>query len=267
MAETEFTAPPREGLIRAIWPADYEVRDTTDPDQHTMFGHFAVFNQWAHIESMWEGEFMERLLPGSFEKTIQERAADIRPLFQHGQDPYIGSKVLGPIQALREDDQGAYYEVPLLDTSYNRDLLPGLRAGLYGASFRFRVMREEIVEKPKPSDHNPRGLPERSIKEVELHEFGPVTFPAYAGATAGVRSLTDEFVLGSMTRDRERLRQIIRYIQGEEPLESDAADRSDGSTSDEPDAAVASVPGTSAEVRKPRRSYLTTRRPAPPWVL
>jgi HK97 family phage prohead protease len=257
---------PREDLYRGMWPADFSLREA-DGSFPVMFGHFAVFNEWTHIDSVREGSFMEQLAPGSFEKTFEGRGSNVRSLFQHGHDPYIGSKVLGPVDVLREDERGAYYEVPLLDTSYNRDLLPGLRAGLYGASFRFRVMREEILDKPARSEHNPEGLPERTIKEVELHEFGPVTFPAYASATAGIRSLTDEFVLYSLTPNRERLREIIRYIQGEEPLESDAADRSDGSTSDESDAVVASVPGTSAEVRKPTRDYLTTRKPKASWVL
>ena len=33
-------------------------------------------------------------------------------------------------------------------------------------------------------------LPVRTLQEVRLHEFGPVTFPAYAAATAGIRSVT-----------------------------------------------------------------------------
>jgi phage head maturation protease len=73
--------------------------------------------------------------------------------------------------------------VPLLDTSYNRDLLPGLKDGVYGASFRFQVMKEELKQDPGVSDHNPKGLPERTITEARVMEFGPVTFPAYAGAT------------------------------------------------------------------------------------
>jgi hypothetical protein len=38
---------------------------------------------------------------------------------------------------------------------------------------------------------NDHGLPERTLQEVRLFELGPCTFPAYADATAGVRSLTD----------------------------------------------------------------------------
>jgi hypothetical protein len=34
---------------------------------------------------------------------------------------------------------------------------------------------------------------QRTIDSVQLYEFGPVTFPAYAEATAGLRSTTDEF--------------------------------------------------------------------------
>jgi HK97 family phage prohead protease len=82
---------------------------------------------------------MERIAPGAFKKTFREQPRPMRVLFQHGMDPQVGDKPLGPIRDLREDETGAYYEVPLLDASYVRDqVLPGLRAGLYGASFRFR---------------------------------------------------------------------------------------------------------------------------------
>ncbi len=67
---------------------------------------------------------------------------------------------------------------------------PGLRAGVYGASFRFQTLREDIDQRPGTSAYNPEGLPQRTIQEARVMEFGPVTFPAYAGATAGVRSLT-----------------------------------------------------------------------------
>jgi len=160
----------------------------------TMFGHFATFNEWAEINSTFEGNFMERVAPGAFARSLARDRARLRVLFQHGRDPQIGDKVLGIPSVLREDELGAQYEVPLLDTGYVRELIPGLEAGAYGASFRFKVIRENLDQTARASAYNPKGLPERTITEAKVLEFGPVTFPAYEGATAGVRSLTDWFL-------------------------------------------------------------------------
>jgi HK97 family phage prohead protease len=219
---------PREDLFRAVMPGvELAERAEGDDGGPVMQGHFAVFNQWTEINSLFEGNFMERFSPGAFRATIKAHNSrsegngnGMQVLFQHGHDPIVGDKPLGPIDALREDKDGAYYEVSLLDSGYVRDsVLPGLRAGLYGASFRFRVLREEVEEEPKPSAANPHGLPERTVKEAEVREFGPVTFPAYAGATAGVRSLTDRFTLG-VDAEPDRLRELYRFLAvrlGEEP--------------------------------------------------
>lgn len=201
--------PPRGNLFRGSRPGFDLRRDGGDDGMPTMFGHFAVFNRWTEIDSWFEGNFLERISPGAFKKTFTENKDRIRALFQHGKDPQIGDKPLGRIQQLREDEEGGYYEVELLDTAYNRELLPGLEAGLYGASFRFEVMREEFDEKPEPSDDNPRGLPERTLKELRLFEFGPVTFPAYQEATAGVRALTDEFLFAEICRNPTRARELL----------------------------------------------------------
>ena len=189
--------PPRENLIRGTFA--FELRSQSQPASgflgKTMTGHFSVFHEWAEVDSRWEGHFMERMAPGSFRKTIAESRPRFRVLFNHGQDPTVGKMVLGPIEELREEDHGVYYEVPLLDTSYNRDLMPGLEQGLYGASFRFNVAKDAFNRRAARSPWNPEGLPERTVTEAVLKEFGPVTWPVYSGATAGVRSLTDEFIV------------------------------------------------------------------------
>lgn len=180
-------------LVRAAGSGSLLVREDGEGAAPVLFGHFARFNEWVEIESWFEGNFLERIAMGAFLRTFANDRPRMRVLFQHGRDPQIGDKPLGPIQTLEEDGLGARYEAPLLETSYNDDLLPGLRAGVYGASFRFRLMREEWVEEPGTSARNPKGLPERTVTEAQVYEFGPVTFPAYLNATAGVRSrsLTD----------------------------------------------------------------------------
>lgn len=194
-AALEPAPPPKTDLFRAIYPG-FEIRDAgeqADGFLAILSGHFAVFDEWTEICSEYEGHFLERVCRGAFKKTFQEQAQRMKVLFQHGFDPTVGRKPLGPILKLEEDEVGAAYEVGLIDTVYNRDLLPGLRtAGLYGASFRFSMIQEAFVRRPAASPRNPDRLPERSLKEVKVVEFGPVTFPAYLGATAGARSITDE---------------------------------------------------------------------------
>jgi HK97 family phage prohead protease len=176
-------------IVRAH-PGGFGLRGV-DGSPPTLTGHFAVFNQWTTIRSVTEGTFLERVAPGAFAATFRDDRAALRCLFQHGKDPQVGDKPLGPVTVLAEDERGAYYEVPMLDTSYNRDLEPGLRAGLYGSSFRFKVTAVDFAPRVKRSAWNPDALPERTILAAHVYEMGPVTFPAYAGTTAGVRSLTD----------------------------------------------------------------------------
>lgn len=161
----------------------------------TLYGHSTIFDAWYEVDSFFEGQFLERVVPGAARKTIAENGQNVKVLFNHGRDAQVGNKVLGVHEDLREDDQGVYYQVPLLDTTYNRDLLPGLHAGAYGSSFMFRVIQEAWDDEPGVSDHNPKGIPERTITEFRLFEHGPVTFPANPAATSGARacSLTDDY--------------------------------------------------------------------------
>jgi HK97 family phage prohead protease len=235
--ETVAAALPRKNLYRACFPAVEMRGDFGTETPPILAGHFSVFNQPTEINSMREGNFMETIAPGAFTKSFRdEHRGQIKALFQHGRDPQVGDKPLGTIQDLREDDIGAYYEVEMFDTSYNRDLLPGLRAGVYGASFRFQVNRESVNKNPGESAANPRGIPERVVREAHVMEMGPVTWGAYANATAGIRSLTDTIhdvdalaYAGAIILDDERMNQsrifVSRGITEDAPAEADDARR------------------------------------------
>jgi len=179
--------------------------EADEPTPPTLEVRFSKFDSWYEICSGWEGNFMERTMPGAFKKTIVERRDQIKVLFDHGFDPTIGNKVLGSITDLREDPDSPVGIVDMFDTSYNEDLIPGLKAGVYGSSMRMRVVKDEWNDQPKVSAYNPKALPERTIREVMLFEFGPVTFPASPESTASARSMTDEFYAEMRSHDPERV--------------------------------------------------------------
>lgn len=212
---------PRHGevAVRAdpigLWVVRSKDEGAADDTIGYLTGHFAVFNRFTEINSLFEGRFMERMAPGAFSKTFDENREAIRCLYQHGKDPQIGLKPLGPVRELDQDETGALYGVDLFDTSYNRDLLPGLKHNQYGASFRFQVVREKVDPMPDRSEHNPNGIEERTITEARVREFGPCTFGAYSEATSGIRSMNDEMLDSDMLRssDPERVAYYLNSLQ------------------------------------------------------
>lgn len=174
----DFSAP-RDDLVRMVQRDDMEA--AVMRDGNTLVGYAAPFNSDTVINS-WEGHFIERVAPGAFRKTLQERQP--RVLFNHGMDPSIGDKPLGKPSVMQERDAGLWTETPLSDTSYNPDIKALVAdQAIDGMSIRFSVVKDSWQKPVRKGD-----LPVRTLQEVRLHEFGPVTFPAYAAATAGIRT-------------------------------------------------------------------------------
>jgi HK97 family phage prohead protease len=142
-----------------------------------MAGILVPFREEAEINSPLEGHFLERFEPGALARTLREDS--VRVLLNHGRDPVVGDKPVAVPLRLWEDSAACRFEAALLDAGYVRDhVLPGLRAGVYGISFRFRPSLVD-VEPPRAG----RRLARHSVREARLREFGPVTFPSYSGTS------------------------------------------------------------------------------------
>jgi len=169
---------PREDLIRMT--AGIRA-DENDDGIRVLTGTPIVFNVWTEING-WEGHFKERIDPGALDKTLDERGDRVKVLFNHGYDPQIGEKPLGKPTMQEPRKDALHVEMPFADTSYNHDIIALLDAeALDGMSFRFAVIADEWEK--LDSD-----MPERTVTELRLYEWGPVTFPAYEATTVGVRS-------------------------------------------------------------------------------
>src|SRR5439155_288834 len=157
---------------------------------------------FAYIESGGSKDSEGKTVPRSLRHFPIHDAAHVRnALARLSQSPF-GAKAKAKVMAAARK-----YNVELFD-GLPHLLLSGLRRKVYGSSFRFRVVRDHLEQWPERSGTNPDGWPERTIQEVEVFEFGPVVNPAYAGATAGIRSTTDWFMARQLAED-PRFRDIF----------------------------------------------------------
>jgi HK97 family phage prohead protease len=179
-----------------------------------LYGHLAVFNEWTEINSPVEGHFMEVIAPGAFTRTLRENGESVRLLLEHGHDPGLGDRPIARPTVLREDDKGLYYEGELFP-GVPEVVVEGIKAGQYGASFRFRPRDEIFEDRPTPGPHNPRRLPQRVLLDVDLVEGGPVTFGQYRGASSGVRSEPRSLAVRTRAAgdsERQQLREFVEEL-------------------------------------------------------
>ncbi len=186
---------------------------TLETDGRTLAGYLSVFDAPATINER-NGQFVERIKPGAFKKTVQERGAQgVKVMFDHGLGDF--KLPIGKMQELREDRTGLYFEARLSDIPFNNEtLIPLLQdEAIEGTSFRGIWMKDDWREAKRG------GLRERDVYEVALQEGGPVTWPAYEATTLGLRSalgdsLTFERSVWQSLTDEQR-NQIAGIIRAE----------------------------------------------------
>ena len=163
--------------LRTITVEGFEVRE--DDDGHiTVAGHAAIFDQ----PSVDLGGFIERVARGAFSKSL---GGDVRALFNH--DP---SQILGRTKSrtlrVSEDQRGLAVEIDMPDTVIGQTVVSAIRRGdISEMSFGFRTIEDEWTH----FHDDPNKLSERLLKEVELRDVSPVTFPAYPQTDIALRSL------------------------------------------------------------------------------
>ena len=107
-------------------------------------------------------------------------------LFEHGFSKMLDVQSIAAIEDVRDEpDDGPTTAPPPSRPTRSAD--GGLRRGLYGTSVAMRPLKVDVNRRPKKAEHNPDGIEER-ITEAFLREISVVSFPAYEGATAAVRS-------------------------------------------------------------------------------
>lgn len=161
-----------------------EMRSGEDGKKLTAIGYAAVFDDGTPGTRYEYYDFREVISPSAFNRALRDRQ-DVRGLFNHDSNQLLG-RVSSSTLRLSVDSVGLRYEIDLPDTGSGRDVAELLRRGdLAGSSFQFRVKAESF----KRLDNDPSGCKyQRTIDDVDLIDVGPVTFPAYEGTSAAMRS-------------------------------------------------------------------------------
>lgn len=137
---------------------------------------------------------MERVAPTAFNRALQEQQ-DVRGLANHDPKLILGRRSAGTLR-LSVDDRGLRYEIDLPDTQAGRDMAVSVKRGdVTGSSFAFQAKRQ--------SRQKGEGYDVRLIEDADLYDVGPVTFPAYQAATAGVRCHDVEAVKAELEAERK----------------------------------------------------------------
>jgi HK97 family phage prohead protease len=130
-------------------------------------------------------KIVERILPGAFDGVMSAND-DARALFNHDPNHILGRLSAGTLR-LSVDDVGLRYEIDLPDTQAGRDVATSIERGdLSGSSFGFKLAaggarwaKDEVMDV-------------RNIEKLgRLFDVGPVTYPAYQGTSAALRSEGD----------------------------------------------------------------------------
>ncbi|HEC61774.1 MAG TPA: HK97 family phage prohead protease [bacterium] len=176
------TAPTNGNIERRYFtlPEIRAIRGEGDDPDH-LEGHAAVFDQLS--EDL--GGFREKIEKGAFKKTI--RKSDVRALLNHDSNFVLGRTKAKTLK-LKEDDVGLFTRIDPPDTQWARDLMESIERGdISQMSFGFRTITDhwEIVNKENI----------RTLKEVELFDVSPVTFPAYPQTDIQARSLLKTYGL------------------------------------------------------------------------
>lgn len=176
---------------RALSATDCELREAADAAP-TFWGHPGVYNQRAAIGNPLRWGFYEEFRTGAFTKTVQE--GDQRFLVDHDTGKPVSRRSAGTLR-VSEDAVGIVFDSDLnARKSYVADLIENLRdKTVTGMSIGFIVVREEwsLVD-VETVDGQTVQADLRTVLESRVLEGSAVTFPAYEGTDAGLRSLISD---------------------------------------------------------------------------
>jgi HK97 family phage prohead protease len=134
------------------------------------------------------GGFKERIRPGTFARSLREKA-DVRFLYNHNADAGVLGRTKSGTLALTEDEHGLAFRCEIPDTQMARDLHTSIKRGdCDSCSFAFQVAPGGESWSEEMDEETNSLIPMRTLSDVDLIECSAVLWPAYTATSVAARS-------------------------------------------------------------------------------
>jgi HK97 family phage prohead protease len=160
---------------------EFEERSRSS-DGRTLEGYAAVFDTPTRIAAV-GGDFDEVISRGAFTRSIRSRMPVLQ--FEHGRDPRVGAVPIGSIDDLAEDSRGLHVRATLFDNP----VVEPVRQAIAGRAIKGMSFRFNVADGGDAWERRTGNVDLRTVGDADVHELGPVVFPAYDATTVSVRSM------------------------------------------------------------------------------
>ena len=157
-----------------------------DGENRYFFGYAAVFYRESEpgTEYRLYEDGLERIKPGAFDRALND-GHDARGLYNHDSNHLLG-RVSNDTCRLSVDAIGLRFEIPFNESDPDHQKVQAKieRGDLTGCSFAFSNVSADWEER----NADGKTVQIRNITDLDLHDVGPVTYPAYEATEAGFRA-------------------------------------------------------------------------------
>ncbi len=178
---------------------DFQTRQENDAKY--IEGYFIRFNEETEL---WPGVF-EEVSPEAVVNSLKNN--DIRCLFNHDTSIVLGRTGNGTLE-LKADEKGVYGRVKINQNDKQAmDILARIERGdINACSFGFNIIKEDIQNRDD-------GSVKFILREIDLKEVSPVTFPAYPTTSISARKKDyEQYKQKQLELRKNKLKERLRNI-------------------------------------------------------
>jgi HK97 family phage prohead protease len=178
---------------------DFHTRQ--ENDERFIEGYFIRFNEETEL---WDGVF-EEVDPKAVDDSLKNN--DIRCLFNHDTSIVLGRTGNGTLE-LKKDDKGLFGRVKINPNDKQAmDIYARIERGdINACSFGFNIIKEDIQNRDD-------GSVKFILREIDLKEVSPVTFPAYPTTSISARKKDyEQYKQKQLELRKNKLKERLKNI-------------------------------------------------------